>query len=505
MPEDSKSRGVVYLIGAGPGDPGLVTVRGLELIRAADVILYDNLAAPALLVHASRRAETIYVGKKRARHARTQDGIHGLMIEKAREGKIVVRLKGGDPYVFGRGGEEGEALADAGVRFEVVPGVSSVVGAAAYTGIPLTHRTKTSAVTFVTAHDVERIDWKKLGTAETLVLFMGLTTFGEVSKRVIAAGRSPETPAAAVRWATRPDQQTIVGTLADLAEKIRDAGMKPPALVIVGEVVALRDKLNWFERLPLFGVRVLVTRAPEQAAELCERLRRLGAEPLQAPTIAIVPPEDQAPLDAAIARLETYDWLIFTSANGVERFFARLWEKGRDARAVRGKIAAIGPATADALARFHLRADLRPEQFVAESLVAAFASTDVRGARILLPRAAVARDVVPRELRDLGAEVDVVAAYRTVAPGISPEQLARIFEPVPDWITFTSSSTVTNFVKLFGKERLKGVRVASIGPITTATLREEGLRADVQAERYTADGLVEAIVNAHGRRDPPKS
>lgn len=490
--------GVVYLVGAGPGDPGLITARGLELIRRADVLLYDNLATPALLRYARPEAERIYVGKKRAEHEKTQDEINRLLVEKAREHEAVVRLKGGDPFIFGRGGEEGEALAEAGVRFEVVPGVSSALGAAAYAGIPLTHRDRTPAVTFVTGHQVERVDWTKLGVAETLVVFMGLTTCRAIAERLIAAGRSPATPAAAIRWATRPDQRTVTGTLATLADRVAEEGLRPPALVVIGEVVELRARLDWFESLPLFGRRVVVTRAAGQAEDATEALRRLGAEAIPLPTIEIRPPSDYGPLDRAIGRLEQYDWLIFTSVNGVERFIERLDGSRRDLRAVRGRIAAIGPATAAALEKLHLKPDALPEKFVAEGLIEALADEDWEGKRVLLARAAQARETLPEELRARGATVDVVPAYETVAARESAEELKRLLasDASPDWITLTSSSTVRNLVEMVGKDALAGARLASIGPITSGTARELSLEVAVEAEQYTMDGLIAAILGA---------
>lgn len=486
----------VVLVGAGPGDPGLVTVRGLECIRRADVILYDNLAAPALLNYAKPGAEKKYVGKKRAEHALTQEEINAMLVEHARAGRRVVRLKGGDPFLFGRGGEEAEALAAAGIPFEVVPGVSSAMGAAAYAGIPLTHREHTSAVTFVTGHEVDKIDWTRVGASETIVVFMGLVSFGEIARQLMEAGRPASTPAVAVRWATRPDQRTIRGTLGDLAEKIARAGLKPPTLILVGEVVRLREKLSWFERLPLFGRTVVVTRAREQASALAGRLRELGANVVEIPTIEIQPAADWKPLDAAIARLEAFDWLIFTSANGVRGFTQRLDASARDWRGLRARICAIGPATAAALAALHLKVDLMPAEYVAESVVAAFEKIPLEGARILLPRAAVARDLIPKELEKRGAQVTVVEAYRTVpAQGVEwPESLQ------PDWIAFTSSSTVENFCELFGADRLQGVRVVSIGPITSATARRLGLDVAAEAEEHTVDGLVHALLAAETRR-----
>lgn len=484
--------GRVYLVGAGPGDPGLITVRGLDVLRQADVILYDNLAPVSLLDYARPQAERIYVGKKRSDHHLSQDETNALMIDKARGGAVVVRLKGGDPFIFGRGGEEGEALYAAGIPFEVVPGVSSATGAAAYAGIPLTHRSRTSAISFVTGHEIEAIDWAKVGQTETLVIFMGLTTFGDIAKQLIAGGRDPKTPAAAIRWGTRPDQQTLVGTIADLAERIAAVKLKPPALIIVGEVVALREDLNWFEKLPLFGQRIIVTRAEEQAGESAEQLRRLGADVVAAPTIALRDPSSWAPIDAAIAKLETYDWLIFTSRNGVERFLARLDASDRDLRAVKGRIAAIGPATAEALASARLKSDCLPKEFVAESLLEAL-DRDLTGQRILIARAESAREVLPEELRKRGAVVDVAPAYRTV-PADSSALRRAIADKRPDWITFTSSSTVRHFVEMAGEEALRDVRIASIGPITSATIREYGVEPSVEADPHTMDGLIAAIL-----------
>ena len=491
------NRGHVYIVGAGPGDPELITLKGRRALSLADAVLYDHLANEALLDFAPASAERLYVGKKRTEHAFSQDEICALMIERARSGLTVVRLKGGDPYIFGRGGEEAEALADAGVPFQVIPGVTSPLGIAAYTGVPLTHREHTSVVTFVTGHEVAHIDWDKVGAAETLVVFMGLTHLRDIAREIVSRGRSPETPAMAVRWATRPDQQCIVGTLADLADEIDRAGMKPPATIIVGEVVRLRDKLNWFERLPLFGTRIAVTRAQSHAGEMRRPLESLGAEVIELPVISIEPPDDPVPLDAAIARLAEYDWLIFTSANGVRFFLERLDRSPRDLRSLRARICTIGPATRRAIEDLHLKVDLMPEEYVAESLVAAFAGHDLRGRRVLLPRAAVARDLIPVELTRMGATVDVVEAYRNVPPAGAAECARAVFtgQPKPDWITFTSSSTVNNFVAIAGAGALNGVRIASIGPVTSATARAHGLTVDVEAKPFTLDGLVASILD----------
>ena len=488
----------VYLVGAGPGDPDLITVKGRAALETADSILYDHLANEALLDYAPPGAERIYVGKKRAVRAFAQEEICRMMIERVRKGLTVVRLKGGDPFVFGRGGEELEALADAGVEFEVVPGVTSPLGIAAYTGVPLTHRKHNKVLTFVTGHDVEAIDWSREGQAETLVIFMGLHNLSAIVGQIVAHGRPPGTPAMAVRWGTRADQQTLSGTLATLPELVERHQMKPPATIIIGEVVALRDKFDWFEKLPLYGTRIVITRAREQAPELARKFRALGAEAIELPLIAIQPAADYAPLDKAIARLKEYDWLIFTSVNGVRFFVDRLDRSPMDLRALRARVCAIGPATRQAVEALHVRVDVCPEEYVAESLVAALAGEDLRGKRVLLPRAAVARDIVPAELKQRGAEVDVVEAYRTVIPDDAAARAKNVLssEHRPHWITFTSSSTVRNFQTVAGAGVMDGICIASIGPVTSATLREYGREPAVQATPYTTDGLIDAIVRA---------
>ncbi|MEO8097005.1 MAG: uroporphyrinogen-III C-methyltransferase [Acidobacteriota bacterium] len=486
----------VYLVGAGPGDPDLITLKGRKVLTRAEVVLYDNLANERLLDYAPASAERIYVGKKRAQHEMSQEEICALMIERALRGLTVVRLKGGDPFIFGRGGEEVEALAAAGIQFEIVPGVTVPLGVAAYTGVPLTHRQHTSAVTFVTGHNVAAIDWAKVGSSETLVLFMGLVNFEAIAKEIIARGRPASTPAMVVRWATRPDQETITGTLATLPGLIAERKLRPPATIVIGEVVSLRDRLNWFERLPLFGQRIIVTRDRRQSRDLAEPLEELGAEVIALPVIEICPPVDRAPLDRAIANLHQYDWLIFTSANGVRSFVSALDASPVDLRKLKAKIAAIGPATRAAVEALHLKVDRMPAEYVAESLLEAFAAEDLAGQRILLPRAAVARDIVPLELANRGASVDVVEAYRTEVPQGASDRAHDVLAPRPDWITFTSSSTVRNFVAVAGVAALTGVRIASIGPITSATARELGLAVDVQAAPHTIAGLVEAIQKA---------
>jgi len=486
----------VYLVGAGPGDPELITLKAKRLLEQADSVLYDHLASLELLDLAPASAERVYVGKKKADHAMSQEEICELLVERGRRGLNVVRLKGGDPFIFGRGGEEAEALADAGIPFEVVPGITSPLGIAAYTGVPLTHRDHTSAVTFVTGHDVEKIDWAKVGTSETLVVLMGLSQFEEIARRVIAGGRSAETPAIAVRWGTRPSQEVVEGTLETLPRLIHETGLRPPATVIVGDVVQLRAKLDWFERLPLFGQTVVVTRGRDQAASLSNPLRRAGAEVVELPAIEIRPARDGAALDAAVARVGEYDWLIFTSANGARVFLERLRASAHDTRAIRGKICAIGPATAEALTAAHLKVDVMAEEYVAEGLLKALEGASLSGARALIARAAVARDTLPAALRRRGASVDVVEAYRTEAPECLAERAAGVLARKPDWITFTSTSTVENLVAAAGAEALRGVKAASIGPITSAALRKHDIAVAAEASEYTSAGLVEAILRA---------
>ncbi|MFH1984107.1 MAG: uroporphyrinogen-III C-methyltransferase [Pseudomonadota bacterium] len=498
--------GTVYLIGAGPGDPGLITVRGLECIRRADVIVYDYLAAPQLLKHARTDAEVIYVGKKGGDHTLPQEGINDLLVEKALAGSSVARLKGGDPFIFGRGGEEAEALVANGIPFEIVPGVTSAIAAPAYAGIPLTHRKFTATLAFVTGHEdptksASSIDWEALTRAAgTLVFFMGVKNLPLIVEQLTRHGRAPETPVALVRWGTTSRQKTVSGTLATIAQRVAEAGLKAPAIIVVGEVVSLRDTMRWFDRRPLFGKRIVVTRAREQASHLVERLQALGAECLEIPTIRIAAPEDWAPLDAAIADLEQYQWIVFTSVNGVKYFFQRLFSLGADVRRLhRAKIAVIGPATRDKLMEFGIRADILPESYRAESVVAAFANETVAGSRVLLPRALEARSVLPEALTRMGARVDDVCAYRTLLDSDGGDELLTALENAQiDMVTFTSSSTATNFKALLPEGRLAElmapVTAASIGPITTETAEALGFTVALTADDYTIPGLCEAIL-----------
>ena len=488
----------VYLVGAGPGDPELITWKGRKLLARADAVLYDHLANEHLLDLTPKQCERIYVGKKKAVHAYPQEEICAMMIDRARRGLTVVRLKGGDPFVFGRGGEELEALVEAGVAYEVVPGVTAPLGIAAYSGVPLTHRDHTKVVTFVTGHDAGAIDWAKIGQSETLVVFMGIGSIREIAREIMAHGRSGDTPAIAVRWGTRPNQETVTGRLADIADEIEKAQLKPPATVIIGEVAGLHSKLAWFEKLPLFGKQIVVTRAHEQAGDLSERLRALGADAIEFPVISIRPPEDTGPLDRAIGHLALYDWLIFTSVNGVQYFMDRLDRSDQDLRSFKARICAIGPATRQAIESLHLKVDLMPKEYVAESLVEAFRSERLQGRRVLLPRAAAARDLIPSELAKLGVQIEVVDAYRNVIPEAAAERAHEIFSGSrkPDWITFTSSSTVQNCIEAAGRDALRGMRIASIGPVTSETARTHGLTVDVEAKQYTIDGLVQGILSA---------
>jgi uroporphyrinogen III methyltransferase/synthase len=387
----------------------------------------------------------------------------------------------------------------------VVPGVTSALGIGAYAGVPLTHRDHVAAVTFATGHDADRFDWGRIGADQTLVIYMGVMAFPEIARRLIESGRSPDTPAMVVRWGTRPDQKTITGTLATLPRTLTERGLKPPATIIVGGVVGLRKRLNWYERLPLFGQRVVITRDRSQAGELAAKLHALGAEAVELPLIEIQPASDLSPLDRAIGRLESYDWIIFTSVNGVRFFLERLDRSARDLRALQARICAIGPATRDAVERLHLKVDVVPDEYVAESLVSALERFDLSGKKVLLPRAAVARDLLPATLTSRGAQVEVVEAYRTTIPEDTAQRAREIFSVRnrPDWVTFTSSSTVKNLVAAAGKDLLEGVRIASIGPVTTETARAHGLTVDVQANPFTMDGLVNAI-SAHARRTDPQ-
>ncbi|HYI81132.1 MAG TPA: uroporphyrinogen-III C-methyltransferase [Thermoleophilaceae bacterium] len=493
--------GIVYLVGAGPGDPGLMTRRSLELIAEADAILYDRLIPADALDGARAVCELTYVGKAPGDVAMSQEDIGALLVELGRAGKRVVRLKGGDPFVFGRGGEEAEALRAAGVPFEVVPGITAGVAAAAYAGIPVTHRDAASAVAFVTGHEdpakaESALDAEGLAAFPgTLVFYMGVKNLPLIADALIAAGRDPAEPAAVVRRGTLPDQQTVTAPLADIAERVAEAGLRAPAITVIGPAVGLRDTLAWLERRPLHGKRVAVTRARAQASGLAARLSELGAEVVETPAIRTEPRPATGEIAAAIDSLPGYSLVCFTSTNGVRIFFAALAERGSDARTLAGSIvAAIGPGTARELEQHGVRADIVPSRSIAEALVEALAGTPVEGRRVLVARGGEGRDVVPKALRERGAEVDVVALYDTVVEPLSEEQRALLANV--DYVTFTSASSARNLLDSLGEgdASLGDARIASIGPITTAAASELGLSVDVEAAQHDIDGLVVALV-----------
>ncbi len=513
----SLDKGMVYLVGAGPGDPGLLTVRGRNLLERADVVVYDYLANPRLLRHAPR-AKPIYVGKKAAAHSFTQDEINDLLIEQARAGHRVVRLKGGDPFVFGRGGEECEALAAAGIPFEVVPGITAAIAGPAYAGIPVTHRELNSSFTFLTGHEKEEqyqepqsrtrdraagssdVDWSAVAKLPCLAFYMGVKSLPRICEKLIAHGMDPTTPAATIRWGTTPRQRTIVGTITDLPARIADANLAPPALTIVGQVVSLRQTMNWFECRPLFGQTIVVTRTRQEASELSERLMELGADVIEAPTIELAPGDAKTVRDALSSAM-SYDWIVFTSGNGARFTRAQLDAMGLDVRLFGGaKIAAVGAETRDAVAEhLGLRADVCPDRAVADALADELvAKNAVAGKRFLLLRADIARPVLVERLKHAGAaEVRDVAVYETKPAASLPEELLdALSDRRVTWITFTSSSTATNLAMLLGgnyREKLTGVKIASIGPVTSATLHELGLAPTVEATTASIDGLVNAI------------
>src|SRR5215472_10922446 len=493
--------GTVYLVGAGPGDLGLVTLRAKECIENADVIMYDHLANPQLLSWARGDAEIIYAGKEPGESQLTQQEINTLLIDKAREGKQVVRLKGGDPFVFGRGAEEAQEIANAGIPFEIVPGISSAIAGPAYAGIPMTHRAHNSTVTFFTGHEdpaktESAIDYAALAKlGGTQVMLMGVERLGAVTSEMLKHGVSGDLPVALVRCATTGQQETLTGTLSDIAHKAATSDFEAPAVAVFGDVVSLRDKLNWYEKRPLLGKRIVVTRTRKQASVLSNKLRALGAHVIELPTIRIEPPTNLREFAELVQDAHIYDWIVFTSVNGVEAFFDIFFKLYDDVREIGGvRIAAIGPATAQRVKDFHLHLDLQPEEFVAEAVVREFKKLgSIENERILVVRAEKARDVLPRELSAAGAIVDEAFAYRTVPESRDTSGAQRqLAQGGADLITFTSSSTVENFLAL-GLPWPEGMRIASIGPITSKTVRDQGLTVDVEARRHDIDGLVQAI------------
>jgi uroporphyrinogen III methyltransferase/synthase len=505
MTPQTCTTGIVYLVGAGPGDPGLITLRGVECLQIAQVVVYDYLANEQLLNHAPRDAERIYAGKIGGRHNQDQEEINRLLVAKGLEGKVVVRLKGGDPFVFGRGGEECEALAAAGVPFEVVPGVTAAVGAAAYAGIPLTHRDFTASVAFVTGQEGKgknesSIDWDRLSLGSgTVVFYMGITSLRSNMQRLIEHGRNAHTPVALIRWATTIGQQVLTGTISDIADKAEAVGFKPPAVTIVGEVVSLRDQLRWFDNRPLSGRRIIVTRAADQASEFSAMMTSRGATVLECPTIKLIEPTSWNELDAAIEKLGSFNWLILTSVNAVRFFFQHLNSLGFDARALGPcKVCAVGPKTAEAIEENGIRPDLIPPDYKAEAIVSEFAKLAISGQRILFPRADRAREIIPQELEKMGARVTAPVIYRNILPErLCPETILALEKRCVDCITFTSSSTALNMAELLGADllanMLKGVAVASIGSVTSKTCRDLGLKVDIQPNEFTLSALSDAI------------
>src|SRR6058998_4398380 len=493
--------GRVYLVGAGPGDLGLVTLRAKECIENAEAIVYDHLANPQMLSWARDDAEIVYAGKEAGGSQLSQRDINALLIEKAREGKQVVRLKGGDPFVFGRGAEEAQAIAEAGIPFEVVPGITSAIAGPAYAGIPMTHSRHNSHVTFFTGHEdptkaESAIDYAALAKlGGTQVMLMGVERLGSITSEMLKQGVRSDLPVALVRSATTGQQETLTGTLSDIAKKAVASDFKAPAVAVFGEVVGLRDNLNWYEKRPLLGKRIVITRTRKQSSVLSNKLRALGAHVIELPTIRIEPPSDLREFAELVQDVHVYDWIVFTSANGVEAFFDIFFKLYDDAREIGGvRIAAIGPATAQRVKDFHLHVDLQPDEFVAEAVVREFQKQGgVENLRVLLVRAEKARDLLPKQLSALGAIVDEAFAYRTV-PDTRDDSGARrrLVEEGADLITFTSSSTVENFVAL-GLTWPKGMQVASIGPITSKTVNDQGLNVDVEARRHDIDGLVQSI------------
>ncbi len=497
-------KAMVYLVGAGPGDYKLISLKAKEYIEIADTVIYDRLADSRILAWARADAEMIYVGKASSNHTMRQEEINALLVEKAKEGKTVVRLKGGDPFVFGRGGEEALALLEHDLPFEIVPGISSAIAVPAYAGIPVTHRGIATSFAVITGHEdplkgESNMRWDKLATAvDTLVFLMGVENLPHITAQLIKNGRAAHTPAAVIRWGTKPEQEALVTTVGQAAEDVAKAGLKAPAIFIVGDVVTLRDKLAWFDNKPLFGKTVLVTRAREQASALTAELEERGAKCIEAPSIKIVPPESYEVLDAAIENIADYDWLIFTSVNGVEHFFKRCREAGKDSRALaKAKVAAIGAQTAKYLERYGINADIVPLEFRAEGIVDALRDSLAPGMKILIPRALIARDVLPVQLTALGAQVTVAPTYRTITADTDGKDLRdKLADGTIDMVTFTSSSTVTNLLTLLGDngaEMIAKAKVAAIGPITAATCVEHGIKPDIIAEEYTIKGMMKAI------------
>lgn len=495
-------KGKVYIVGAGPGDIGLLTIKGLKYLKKADVVVYDFHLNAQILNYINKDAEFIYAGKRGGHHEMSQEEINQAIINKALENKIVCRLKGGDPFVFGRGGEEAEALASKGIEFEIVPGVSSAIAVPAYAGIPLTHRKYSSSFAVITGNeDITKsestIDWANLAkNYDTLIFLMGVRNLSNITQKLLSHGKPPDTPTALIRWGTRPDQKTIISTLEKIADDAKDAQIKPPAVMIVGLVVQLREILNWYEKKPLFGHRILITR--EYTPDY-EPLEELGAEIFEFPTIKIVPPDNFEQLDHCIDRIEMYNWLVFTSKNSFKFFLHRLLEKGRDLRDLKGiNICAIGSKTADELRSFGIKVDLIPETFSAEGLIDIFTKDSLKNVKILLPRAEEAREVFPEKVRELGGYIDTPATYKTIKPEKHAKRLLRFLKTGRITIaTFTSASTFKNFVDILGSEAeqlLKDLTIAAIGPVTAKVIEKFGLKVTIMPQKATISSMVQEII-----------
>ncbi len=495
--------GKVTLIGAGPGDPELITLKGIKAIKDADVVVYDYLATEELLDLVRADAELIYVGKRGGHHTKTQEEINQILVDKAREGRSVARLKGGDPFVFGRGGEEAEVLSKAGISFEIVPGITSAVAVPAYAGIPVTHRRFNSSFTILTGHEDPHKEkshhkWERIAAGETLIFLMGMKNLSSICNHLIKSGKDAKTPVAVIRWGTTPRQQTVVGRLDNILEEVKRAGLSAPAIIVVGDVVSLRENLIWFEKRPLFGKRILVTRARKQASRFIESLRELGADPISLPTIEVVPPPSFELLDNALREVQLFDWIIFTSVNGVDAFFSRMKKLKMDIRSLSGiSLSAIGPQTANSIEKLGLFTEVVPSDYRAEGLIEELSKREINGSNIMIPRALEARPILVEGLLELGAKVKEIPVYKTVCPENSKEKLKGIMEDRIDLITFTASSTVKNLYALSDKsgliERLREVPVACIGPITANTAKELGFNVIIQPEEYTIPALTNAI------------
>jgi len=521
-------KGKVYIVGAGPGDIGLLTIKGLKCLQRADVVIYDFHLNAQVLNYISHSAEFIYAGKRGGHHSMTQDEINHILIEKARAGKIVCRLKGGDPFIFGRGGEEAEALSKEGIEFEIVPGVSSAIAAPAYAGIPLTHRLYSSSFAVIPGYEdaakqKSSINWEKLATGVgTIVFLMTVRNIAYVCERLIENGRTPQTPVAVIRWGTRPEQTTIVGTLQNISELVKEKDIKPPAVMVVGDVVKLRESLKWYEKKPLFGQRILVTREHSGGFE---RLEELGAEIIEFPTIEIIPLESWEDVDKSIDKIGSYSWLIFTSANAVRFFFHRLFERDKDIRDLKGlKICAVGEKTASEINKYGIRVDLVPEEFNAEGLIEAFIKDGrgqgsgvrdkknsglLKGVRFLLPRAETAREILPEKIRELGGEIDVVTVYRAIKPEVHGKRLKRFLKEGKITIaTFTSAATFNNFCAIIDeglRELLHDVAIAVIGPVTAKAVEKAGLKVDIMPQKATIEAMAEEIIEWIKNKPPHPS